>query len=153
MNCDRFIGTGLVEVVKPIQRRRRSSSVHGRYVNCKTAQTNCPSNQKFFSMRVKARFDTSFYPKDTKNAETYVPDINMVNDNKDILKLEETEVIVPTSLICQRNNRTKSQSVIQDDGSRRHSLNVFRQDVEVKDYDNIGPLRTKLTVISTYQKY
>ena len=104
-------------------------------------------------MRVKARFDTSFYPKDTKNAETYVPDINMVSDNKDILKLEETEVIVPTSLICQRNNRTKSQSVIQDDGSRRHSLNVFHQDVEVTDYDNIGPLRTKLTVTSTYQKY
>ena len=168
MKCDRFVGTGLVEVVKPNTRIRRSSSDYGRYFSCKRAKKNCQPNQKYFSMRVKAKRDMAIYPNVTKNTNIYVPDDNLVNENEDNSKIEDTivvaprevidvttdvaNVIVPTALMCQSNDGNKLQSLIQDKSSRRRSLNAFKTDIVVNELDKISHRKTTVMVIFIHRR-
>ena len=46
MNCDRYVGTGLVEVAKPGTRLRRTSSAGGSYFNGQIRHKLAATNQK-----------------------------------------------------------------------------------------------------------
>ena len=134
MNCDRFVGTGLVEVVKPIPRLRRTSSVGASYFSCQTKQKTITCNEKYFSMRAKTRFKPSMHPDPTIRTALNIPD-------EDILKLEETEIMFQPTPMHQNSIGNHSPTLIRSNSSRRHSFILYKTDEEFGKNGRFKPIK------------
>ena len=134
MNCDRFVGTGMVEVVKPIPRLRRTSSVGASYFSCQIKQRTITSNEKYFSMRAKTRFKPSMHPDPTRNTALNIPD-------DDILKLEETEIMFQPTPMQQNSNGNHSPTLFRSNSSRRHSFILYKTDDELSKNGRFKPYK------------
>ena len=96
MNCDRFVGTGLVEVVKPIPRLRRTSSADGSYLAYRSRHKLVPRNKKQLSLNMNENLEPSMNPNPLDNTEVVISDFRRKGGNMDGLQLDETEVLFQT---------------------------------------------------------
>ena len=122
MNCDRFVGTGLVEVVKPIPRLRRTSSVDGSYFNYRLRHKLVARNKKQLSLNMNENLEPSMNPDPFENTEAVTPDFRHNDGSRDVLQLEETEVLFQTPSIHKRSIKIRSSSLRKDNKRRRHSF-------------------------------
>ena len=122
MNCDRYVGTGLVEVAKPGKRLRRTSSAGGSYFNGQIRHKLAATNQKQLPFKIKTKDKTSMHPNSTENSSSALPGLGHAKDNKGILMIEETKTLLRTTSVHQKLNKTHSYPLTQNNISRRHSL-------------------------------
>ena len=152
MNCDRFVGTGLVEVVKPIPRLRRTSSVDGGYLNYRSRHKLVARNKKQLSLNMNENVEPSMNPDPLENTETFIPDFPHKDGSGDVLQLEETEVLFQTPSIHKRSIKIQSSSLKKNNKSRRNSFITNAEENKSVNIDQLHPLPKNMKVIKLSYK-
>ena len=152
MNCDRFVGTGLVEIVKPIPRLRRTSSADGSYFNYRSRHKVVARNKKQLSLNMNENVEPSMNPDPLENTEAVIPDFPHKDGNRDVLQLEETEVLFQTPSIHKRSIKIQSSSLKKNNKSRRHSIITNAEENKSVNIDQLHPLHKNTKVIKLSYK-
>ena len=153
MNCDRFVGTGLVEVVKPIPRLRRTSSADGSYFAYRSRHKLVPRNKKQLSLNMNENLEPSMNPNPLDNTEVVISDFRRKGGNMDGLQLDETEVLFQTPSTHKRSIKIQSSSLRKNSRNRRHSFILKTEENKSVNIDRFKPLNKEMKVIKSSCKF
>ena len=153
MNCDRFVGTGLVEVVKPIPRLRRTSSADGSYFAYRSRHKLVVRNKKQLSLNMNDNLEPSMNPNPLENTEVITPDFRRNEGNMDGLQLDDTEVLFQTPSTHRRSIKTQSSSLRKNNRNRRHSFIMNTEGNKSVNLARLNPHNKEMKVIKRSCKF
>ena len=93
MNCNRFVGTGLVESHKPISRVRRYSSAKDKSIDLQIDQKHQDSYKKCDLTHATAKHVNSVHLKVIKTTSLHVQTTNRYDGIEDLSNTVEEQVI------------------------------------------------------------